>query len=203
MSTAVHSEVIAADKTLHTPLIEFNTQRLRLRQWRASDIGPFIAMSGNPKVMEFLPDLMRPVDGRAVARRIRSLIAERGWGLWAVEEIGGAPFIGFVGLHVPSAELPFAPCVEIGWRLAPQFWGKGYATEAAFGALKIGFEQIGLDEIISFTAQRNHRSEAVMRRLGMQRQPGTFRLPNLPSDHPLSKHVLYRLQRTDWLKEQV
>ncbi|HLW05522.1 MAG TPA: GNAT family N-acetyltransferase [Azoarcus sp.] len=203
MLTAVSSEVIAVGEPPRTPLIEFNTQRLRLRQWRAGDIKPFIAMSGNPKVMEFLPDVMPPGDSRAVARRIRSLIAERGWGLWAVEEIGGAPFIGFVGLHVPSAELPFAPCVEIGWRLAPPFWGQGYATEAAFGALKAGFERIGLDEIISFTARLNRRSEAVMQRLGMQRQPGTFRLPGLPPDHPLSEHVLYRLQRTDWLNAQV
>lgn len=194
----MHADAIVAG-TLHTTPIEFDTQRLRLRQWRASDIAPFIAMSGHPKVMEFLPELMRPADSRAVARRIRSLIAERGWGLWAVEEIGGAPFIGFVGLHVPSADLPFAPCIEIGWRLAPQFWGKGYATEAAYGALKVGFERIGFDEIISFTSQLNHRSEAVMQRLGMQREPGTFRLPGLPHDNPLSEHVLYRLRRTAWL----
>lgn len=156
MLTAVSSEVIAAGEPPRTPLIEFNTQRLRLRQWRAGDIKPFIAMSGNPKVMEFLPDVMPPGDSRAVARRIRSLIAERGWGLWAVEEIGGAPFIGFVGLHVPSAELPFAPCVEIGWRLAPPFWGRGYATEAAFGALKAG-----LNALVSTKSYRSPHGSTV------------------------------------------
>jgi RimJ/RimL family protein N-acetyltransferase len=167
------------------PIIEIDTPRLRLRQWRVSDVLPFAAMNADPRVMEFFPELMRPAESRAVARRIRDLITERGWGLWAVEVRGGTRFIGFVGLHVPAPELPCTPCVEIGWRLAPAHWGRGYATEAARGVLEVGFARLGLDEIVSFTARQNLRSQAVMQRLGM---------------NPLREHVLYRLQRDDWEK---
>lgn len=180
------------------PIIEIDTPRLRLRQWRASDVVPFAALNADPRVMEFFPELMRPPESRAVARRIRDLIAERGWGLWAVEVRGGARFVGFVGLHVPSPELPCYPCVEIGWRLAPAHWGQGYATEAARGALEIGFARLGLDEIVSFTSRQNLRSQAVMQRLGMTRDAHTFEHPAIPAGNPLREHVLYRLRRHDW-----
>ena len=90
--------------------------------------------------------------------------AMRGWGLWAVEVIDGAPFVGFVGLNVPGFETVFTPCVEIGWRLAREHWGKGYASEAARAALQHGFEDVGLDEILSWTATTNLPSQAVMAR---------------------------------------
>lgn len=180
------------------PMIEIDTPRLRLRQWRASDVVPFAAMNADPRVMEYFPELMRPPESRAVARRIRDLIAERGWGLWAVEVRGGARFIGFVGLHVPSPELPCSPCVEIGWRLAPAHWRHGYATEAARGVLEVGFARLGLDEIVSFTARQNLRSQAVMQRLGMTRDADTFEHPAVPPGNPLREHVLYRLGRDDW-----
>lgn len=183
------------------PIIEIDTPRLRLRQWRASDVVPFAAINADPRVMEFFPELMRPPESRAVARRIRDLIAERGWGLWAVEVRGGARFIGFVGLHVPAPELPCSPCVEIGWRLAPAHWGKGYATEAARGALEAGFARLGLDEIVSFTASLNLRSQAVMQRLGMRRDAHTFEHPAVPPGSALREHVLYRLRRDDWERQ--
>lgn len=181
------------------PPIELDTPRLRLRQWRVSDFTPFAAMNANPRVMEHFPELLRAPESHAMARRIRDLIAVRGWGLWAVEERAGAPFIGFVGLHVPSSELPCSPCVEIGWRLAPAYWGKGYATEAAQAALGVGFGVLELDEIVSFTATSNLRSQAVMERLGMRRMADTFEHPAVPASSPLATHVLYRLDRTDWL----
>jgi RimJ/RimL family protein N-acetyltransferase len=182
------------------PIIEIDTPRLRLRQWRVSDVLPFAAMNADPRVMEFFPELMRPAESRAVARRIRDLITERGWGLWAVEVRGGTRFIGFVGLHVPAPELPCTPCVEIGWRLAPAHWGRGYATEAARGVLEVGFARLGLDEIVSFTARQNLRSQAVMQRLGRTRDARTFEHPAIPEGNPLREHVLYRLQRDDWEK---
>ena len=180
------------------PPIELDTPRLRLRQWRASDVVPFAAMNADPRVMEFFPELMRPPESRAVARRIRELIAERGWGLWAVEVRNEAHFIGFVGLHEPAPELPCAPCVEIGWRLAPAHWGRGYATEAARAALAVGFTRLGLNEIVSFTSLPNLRSQAVMQRLGMRRDAHTFEHPAIPPGSPLREHVLYRLRRSDW-----
>jgi RimJ/RimL family protein N-acetyltransferase len=120
--------------------------------------------------------------------------AERGYGPWAVEVPGVASFIGYVGLLVPTFEARFTPCVEIGWRLAFPAWGHGYATEAARLALAFGFAEGGLDEIVSFTVPANHRSVAVMERLGM-RADGEFEHPRLPPGHRLRRHVLYRLSR--------
>ena len=134
----------------------------------------------------------------AMIDRLQAKIADRGWGFWAVESKQDKQFIGFVGLEIPTADLPFSPCVEIGWRLAFEYWGKGYATEAAKAALKVGFDRLELPEIVSFTATINHRSSAVMERLGMNREPETFEHPNLTVGHPLREHYLYRLSREKW-----
>jgi RimJ/RimL family protein N-acetyltransferase len=189
---------IAETTTIPTRPIEFDTARLRLRQWRLSDFAPFAAMNADPRVMEFFPELLRAPESHAMARRIRSLLATRGWGLWAVEEHAGAPFVGFVGLHEPALELPCSPCVEIGWRLAPAFWGRGYATEAARGALAVAFDLLDLDEVVSFTSRPNLRSQAVMQRLGMRADAATFEHPDVPAGSPLREHVLYRMRRADW-----
>ena len=178
------------------PIIEFETARLRLRQWRDTDREPFAALNADARVMEFFPAPLSRAESDAIANRCESLMAERGWGVWAVETKAEAQFIGFVGLHIPTDELPFTPCVEILWRLAAEHWGKGYATEAARGALRVGFEQIGLAEIVSFTAVINHRSQAVMERLGMKREVATF-------EHPLvavSRHCLYRIAQEHWVQ---
>ncbi len=139
--------------------------------------------------------LTRDESDAVVHERIVPELAERGFGLWAVEVPGVAPFIGFVGLQVPTFEAHFTPCVEIGWRLAFPFWGRGFATEAARAAVAFGFAEACLEEIVSFTVPANGRSIAVMERLEM-RYDGEFEHPNLPSGHPLRTHVLYRLSRT-------
>lgn len=178
-------------------LIEFETDRLRLRQWHANDREPFAALNADPKVMEFFPALLSRAESDAIADRCESLIQERGWGFWATELKETGAFIGFVGLHIPSDRLPFSPCVEIGWRLAFDYWGKGLASEAARGALQVAFQSIGLEEIVSFTAVGNRRSRAVMERLGMQ-ESGTFEHPQVPEHSPLRLHSLYRLSRNQW-----
>lgn len=174
-------------------LIEFETERLR--QWKAADREPFAAINADPRVMEFFPALFTRAESDAMANRCESLIQERGWGFWAVELKDVGDFIGFVGLHTPSALLPFSPCVEIGWRLAFEHWGNGLASEAARGTLRVGFQSLGLEEIVSFTAVGNRRSRAVMERLGM-RESGTFDHPQVPEDSPLRLHSLYRLSRS-------
>ncbi|HYE37309.1 GNAT family N-acetyltransferase [Methylocaldum sp.] len=178
--------------------IEFDTERLRLRQWRITDREPFAQLNADPRVMAFFPSPLDQAASDAMAERIRALIDERGWGLWATELKRTGEFIGFVGLHVPSPALPFAPCVEIGWRLAYRHWGQGYATEAAKGALRIGFDVLNLPEIVSFTAVGNTRSRAVMERLGMQLAGETFQHPALPAGHPLREHCLYRRSSARW-----
>src|SRR5438552_6808469 len=159
-----------------TEIVEAEPDRLRLRQWRPADRDPFAALNADPRVMEFLPSPRTRAESDATVDHCYSLIQERGWGAWAVELKVSGEFVGFVGLNIPSTELPFSPCVEILWRLAFQHWGHGYASEAAQESLRIGFEMIELPEIVSFTAVGNRRSSAVMRRLGMQ-ESGTFEHP--------------------------
>lgn len=178
--------------------IEFKTERLYLRQWRPEDWESFARLNANPEVMRFYPSPLTREASDAMANRIHSLIQDRGWGFWAVEVPEIASFVGFVGLHIPVADLPFSPCVEIGWRLAAQHWGKGYATEAAKGALQVGFERLRLQEIVSFTSTTNRRSMAVMDRLGMKHLGETFDHPAIPLGNPLRPHVLYRLSKTQW-----
>lgn len=180
-----------------TELIEPITARLLLRQWRPSDRSPFAALNADPRVMEFFPSRLTREESDAMADRCESLIDERGWGLWAVELKADRSFIGFVGLGVPTARLPFSPCTEVGWRLAFDYWGHGFATEAAREALRIGFEVLKLEEIVSFTAVANRRSRAVMERLGMQ-EGGSFEHPSVPVGSPLREHSLYRLRRTSY-----
>lgn len=179
-------------------LIEFKTQRLGLRQWRPEDREPFAALNADPKVMEYFPALLDRAASDAMADRCQSLIAERGWGLWAVEKRNTGQFIGFVGLHVPITELPFSPCVEIGWRLASEYWGNGFATEAANASLRVGFELLGISEIVSFTSIRNSRSRAVMEKLGMREAGETFDHPHISIGSLLRQHCLYRLSRDQW-----
>ncbi|VEJ52721.1 GNAT family N-acetyltransferase [Pragia fontium] len=179
--------------------IEFTTERLFLRQWKESDRQHFAAMSADPEVMEFFLAPLNDAESNAMVDRCQGLIAERGWGFWAVELKQSGQFIGLVGLHIPTAELPFSPCVEIGWRLAKPFWGQGYATEAAQGALRVGFERLGLEEIVAFTAVINQRSQAVMKKLGMQPAADNFDHPAVKAGHPLRRHCLYTLSKSQWL----
>ena len=175
------------------------TARLRLRQWREDDLAPFAALNADPQVMEFFPKLLTRAESDAVAGRIRDHFTRHGFGFWAVEAPGAADFVGFVGLAVPSFAAHFTPCVEIGWRLAREHWGHGYATEAATAALAFGFGARALEEIVAFTVAANISSRRVMGRLGMRRLPADdFEHPAIPEGHPLRPHVLYRLRRTDW-----
>ena len=168
------------------------TPRLLLRQWRPSDLEPFAAMNSDADVMRYYPTPWTREQSDAFAQRVMRLIDERGWGFWAVEERASGRFIGFVGRHVPSDELPFSPCVEVGWRLAKSYWGLGYATEAAQSAIAFGFQQLHLKELVAFTAIANLKSRAVMERLGM-RLDCEFDHPQLPVESWLRRHVLYRL----------
>lgn len=175
------------------------TARLRLRQWREEDLAPFAALNADPQVMEFFPKVLTRAESDTVAGRIRDHFARHGFGLWAVEAPGIAHFVGFVGLAVPSFEAHFTPCVEIGWRLAREHWGHGYATEAATAALAFAFGDRALEEIVAFTVPANIPSRRVMGRLGMRRLPADdFEHPAIAAGHPLRSHVLYRLRRADW-----
>lgn len=179
------------------------SDRLILRPWRDSDLPGMARMNADPRVMEFMPAILDRPASDAMVTRLQRHIDEKGFGFWAVGAPGVADFIGFVGLNRPSFAAPFMPCVEIGWRLLHEFWGQGYATEAARAALHHGFINLGLAEIVSFTAAVNRRSRRVMQRLGMQHyRAEDFDHPALPAGDRLQRHVLYRLDRDHWLRRE-
>lgn len=181
------------------PWPEIRTARLRLRRWRADDREAFAALNSDPLVMEHFPAALSRAESNALADRIEAHFTQHGFGLWAVEIPGSVEFAGFLGLSIPSFQVHFTPCVEIGWRLRRDGWGKGYATEGARAALRFGFERLGLEEIVSFTVPANLRSRRVMERIGMQHSPADdFDHPLLPAGHPLRRHVLYRRARAGW-----
>ena len=178
-------------------LPQLRTPRLRLRAWRAADLPLFADLNADPIVTEYLGGPLTRAQSDALAERIAAQFV-LGFGLWAVEVRDGASFAGFVGLSRPQFQAHFTPCIEVGWRLAREYWGHGYASEAARAAISDGFERVGLREIVSFTAVENMRSRAVMERLGMRRSPDEdFEHPLLAPGHPLRRHVLYRLRADD------
>lgn len=178
--------------------MRLETQRLILRQWKDEDYPAFAALNADTSVMEFFPKVLSTPESDAMATRIRGQIQERGWGLWALELTENGQFIGFTGLHVPHALLPFSPCVEVGWRLAKEYWGQGYAPEAAGEALRYAFVNLELTEVVSFATLKNHRSQAVMRKIGMRNTNCNFNHPDIDSASPLSEHVLFKIGRSEW-----
>ncbi len=176
-------------------MVELRTERLLLRAWSDRDREPFAALNADPEVMCHFPARLSRSESDLLADRIEEDLARDGWGLWALEEPATGRFLGFVGLARPSFEAHFTPAVEIGWRLARDAWGHGFATEAASTVAAFAFEELALDEVVSFTVPANERSRAVMRRLAMRHDPaGDFDHPALPDGHPLRRHVLYRLR---------
>ena len=179
-------------------ITELETDRLLLRQWKKQDFLIFAELNSSPEVMEYFPGLLSKEQSDAMALKCQSLISRRGWGFWATEIKHSGEFIGFVGLHKPSAALPFSPCVEIGWRVHKRYWGNGYATEAAAAGLRHSFEVLSLKEVVSFTTVSNARSRSVMERLGLENVQQNFKHPDLHRGHVLSEHVLYKMTRTQW-----
>lgn len=170
------------------------TERLLLRAWRAGDREPFARMNADPRVKEFFPAPLTRAESDALADRIEAHFAKHGFGLYAAELGAEGSFIGFIGLSVPPFEAHFTPCVEIGWRLAAEYWGRGLATEGAREVVRYAFEELGLDSLVSMTVPANLASRRVMEKLGMTHAPADdFDHPSLPAGHPLRQHVLYRL----------
>ena len=175
---------------------ELRTDRLRLRAWRDADLEPFAELNADPVVMEHFPAPLSRAESDALVGVVQARWREGGPSWWAVEVIDRAPFIGFVGLSEVRFEEHFTPAVEVGWRLAREHWGRGYAPEAALAAIEHGFETLALAEIVSFTVRGNTNSRRVMEKLGMRHDPdGDFMHPSVPDGSPLGPHVLYRISR--------
>ena len=178
--------------TFPAPL-ELHTKRCVLRQWKDADFAPWAALNADAEVRRHFPSVLDAEQAAAEAGRCRDAIAQRGWGMWALEIPGAFGFAGFVGLNVPHYDAPFVPAVEVGWRLARAAWGQGYASEAAQAALEFAFTRLGLREVVAITVPTNAPSRRVMQRLGMVRDTDAdFDHPRIDAGHPLRRHVLYR-----------
>src|SRR3979411_1153709 len=168
---------------------ELRSPRLILRRWRESDRAPFAELNADPEVMEFFAERLTRRESDALVERIEAELERRGYGLWALEVAATGQFIGFTGITWQSFEAHFTPAVEIGWRLPRHAWGQGFATEAARRTLAFAFEVVGVEEVVSMTATTNRRSQAVMRRLGMTRDPAEdFDPPRVSETSPLRRH---------------
>jgi RimJ/RimL family protein N-acetyltransferase len=180
----------------------FVTSRLIMRRWQERDKAPFASLNADARVMAHFPKPLSREESDYTVERIEARFEERGFGLWALEERSSGRFVGFTGLSMPSFAAQFTPCVEVGWRLAYEFWGQGYALEAARRSLTFAFDELRLQEVVSMTAANNIRSRRVMERLSMTHDPSDdFDHPNIPAGHPVQRHVLYRLKATDWQNE--
>lgn len=184
--------------TTMTNQFVLKTDRLILRPWKGADLVHFAALCGDPRVMECFPSVKTFEETNQEYQRICNHFTKNGWGLFAAELKSTNQFIGFIGLNTVSFNSTFTPAVEIGWRLAHEFWGKGYAPEGAKAALEFGFKTLGLAEIVAFTVPDNIRSQTVMRKINMTHSPGDFfEHPLLPKEHKLSRHILYRIHKTE------
>ena len=179
--------------------IHLQTPRLILRQWQDSDAAPFIQMCADPEVMRYFLNPLTEQQSLAFMQRIQNFIATHGWGLFAVELKSSGEFIGFIGLHQHLEHYDFAPCIEIGWRLAKQYWHNDYATEGSKAVLDYAFRELQLDNVVSFTTVLNTPSEKVMQKIGLSKVK-TFAHPLVPADHPLLMHVLYQIDRQSYLQ---
>lgn len=179
-------------------IIQLESSLLQLRGWQEKDRTSFYQLNSHPTVMRYFPSVLdRPQCDHLLDSIIAKFSAQGGWGVWAAELKSSGELIGFIGLNIPSDTLPFSPCVELIWRLKPEFWHQGLATEGASAVIKFAFEQLNIHELVAFTAVPNTPSESVMKRLGMIKQPNNFYHPALPDGHWLQEHVLYRITASD------
>lgn len=171
------------------------TPRLRLRPWIDDDFEPLVSMCADPRVMEFSPSVFSRQQTEAMWRRIQEHFARYGFGPWAMEVDG--KFAGSLGLDWIRFETHFTPCVEIGYRLRPEFWGRGLATEGGQAALRYGFECLELQEIVAFTIPANQKSRRVMEKIGLVFSE-EFDHPLIAEGHAMRRQVLYRISRSAW-----
>ena len=183
-------------------MIFVETDRLILRQWKDSDYANFALLTASQAVMKYFPNTLTKEQSNAGVDLGKSSIESKGYGFWAAELKHTKEFIGFIGINDPGDSMPFSPCIEIGWRLAQKFWGRGLASEGARASLQFAFTKLGLSEIVSFTPVLNHNSEKVMQRIGMLNTTQNFLHPGLNKDHELAEHLLYKITLDQWQAEQ-
>ncbi len=182
-----------------SPEYHLDTPRLILRDWRDADLDAFAAMSADPVVMETLGPLMTRDEADALLSRAKAIAAEHGHTFWAVERKSDAQMIDWCGI-IRGSVGPVEGKAEIGWRLAADAWGQGYAKEAALASLDWGFANLADDAIWAITSTGNARSWGLMERLGMIRHPDLdFEHPRVAEGSPLKSHITYSIARGAFL----
>jgi len=171
-----------------------HTERLTLRAWETKDLLDCVEMNLDKEVMKYFLSVLTKEQTIEFYDRVQKHFLENGFGLYVVENTITQAFLGYTGFMIANFEASFTPCVEIGWRFKKQYWGKGYATEAAKACLNYGFDTLGFDKIYSFTATPNIKSENVMKRIGMIKT-GTFSHPKIDKEHILNLHVIYEIEK--------
>lgn len=179
-------------------IVQLKTSRLRLRQWKDEDLEPFAELNSDEDVMEFFPSVLDFEQSKEAAKNYKAKIAKNGWGFWVTEKIDDGAFVGLVGLNRVD-DLPIGDCVEVGWRLAKDYWGFGFASEAAKACLEFAFTNLDLHEVVAITTVNNSRSRAVMDRLGMSDAKENFEHPKVDAASGLREHVLYTISREQFL----
>ncbi len=176
------------------------TDRLSLRSWNEADIIPFQKICSDPRVMATLGPPLDMAETAALIGRVQLLEAEHGHTFWALERSEDARLIGWCGV-IRGTDGPMEGKAEIGWRLAHDCWGHGYATEAARASVDWAFANLAEDAVWAITSAGNRASQAVMARLGMRRHIELdFDHPKLPLGDPLRPHVTFSLERAAWLQ---
>jgi RimJ/RimL family protein N-acetyltransferase len=172
------------------------TKRLILSTWKESDAEPYFKINQDPKVIEYLRGPLTMEQVQDFIDTVNACQNKYGYALWAARLRTTGTLIGYIGLNYVDWPAHFTPATEVGWRLGSPYWGQGLATEGALAALDYGFNQCQLTEIVSFTVPANQRSIRVMEKIGLKRDlQGDFAHPKLAANHPLSRHILYRLKK--------
>lgn len=181
-------------------MIELETERLRLRPWKEHDFPDLAALCSDPEVMRYFPKVLDQQESRDFQNNMQQIIDAHGWGLWCTELKNTGEFIGLIGIIPLKSIYTFSPGIEVGWRIATQHWGNGYATEGAQASLDFAFKDLRAAEVVAITTTKNMRSRKVMQRLGMIDTGENFLHPSLASNHPLTEHVLYKIDESAWRK---
>lgn len=166
-----------------------------LRRLMPEDRDGYVKMNRDPDVRKYFPGLLTSDESLAEMMYIEQHWNAYGFGPWALDVQGD--FAGVLGLKWAPPDMPFAPDVELLYRLIPRFWGRGLATEGSFAALAFGFGELRLNTVIAFAVEANTASRRVMEKLGMV-YSSDFDHPSIPELNPLRRHVLYSLKRANW-----
>ncbi|PCI77252.1 MAG: GNAT family N-acetyltransferase [SAR86 cluster bacterium] len=175
-------------------IYRLETARVVLRQWQSEDYAEFANMNADPDVMRYFPSLLSREESDTLTKKFDNLVIEKGWGFWVAERKSDSAFMGLVGLN-QADDLPVTSCVEVGWRLAKAYWGRGYATETAAASLHFAFSILEQDRVAAFTTLANSRSREVMSRLGMKDRQENFLHPRVSQSSGLKEHVYYQISR--------